>query len=182
MFFKIFSDFFKIGSFSIGGGLAMIPLIERDIVHKNQWITETEFDEMVIITQSVPGLFAVNIAILVGNKLKGIKGAIVAALACTLPSFLIILSIALFFSDFLEIEWVKNAFTAIRPLVVGLLLVPIYNAARKAKPTVGFWGIIILTLIAVVILHISPIWLLLVLGLFSIIQTYYIIKKKGGNK
>ncbi len=182
MYRKLFFEFAKIGTFSIGGGLAMIPLIEQAIVHKNQWITEEEFEEMMAITQSVPGLIAVNISILVGNKLKGVKGGIVSAIGSTLPSFLMILTIAIFFSNFLEVEWVKQAFTAIRPIVTGLILVPIYNAVSKNKPSLIFWTVIIASMLSISIFHISPIWILLFVALLGIFNTYLSLKNMGGHK
>ena len=94
---ELFSIFFKIGLFTIGGGYAMIPLIEEEVVKKHRWITHEEFADLLAIAQSLPGVFAVNMAIFIGNKLYGSKGSVCATLGSVLPSFLIILLIALFF-------------------------------------------------------------------------------------
>ena len=96
MYLTLFLNFVKIGMFTIGGGYAMIPLIEREIV-KRQWMTKEDFMQMFAITQSLPGVFAVNISIFVGYRLKGFWGSLVCALGTILPSFAIILIIALLF-------------------------------------------------------------------------------------
>ena len=109
--------------FTIGGGYAMIPLIEREIV-KRQWMTKEDFMQMFAITQSLPGVFAVNISIFVGYRLRGFWGSLVCALGTILPSFVIILIIALFFDKFQDNPYVIRIFNGIRPAVVALILVP----------------------------------------------------------
>ena len=89
----LFLTFFKIGALTFGGGWAMISLLEKDIVDKHKWLTKEEFVDLLAISQSLPGIMAVNVAISVGNKLTGLKGSIMAALGTILPSFLIILFI-----------------------------------------------------------------------------------------
>ena len=95
----LFMTFAKIGMFTIGGGYAMIPLIEREIV-KKRWMSKEDFMEMFALTQSLPGVFAVNISIFVGYKLHKVKGSLVCALATILPSFVIMMLIAMFFAHF----------------------------------------------------------------------------------
>ncbi len=97
IYFETFGIFFKIGAFTIGGGYAMVPLIENEIVTKRKWITQDDFINLLAISQSAPGILAVNISIFIGYKLKGIPGSIITALGTILPSFIIILAIALFF-------------------------------------------------------------------------------------
>ena len=101
---EAFSIFFKIGAFTIGGGYAMVPLIEDEIVTKRRWIAKEDFIDLLAIAQSAPGILAVNISIFIGYRLRGIRGSIVTALGTILPSFLIILAIALFFHF---IQWNK---------------------------------------------------------------------------
>ena len=95
-YWSLFSTFFKIGAFTFGGGWAMISIIEREIVDKHHWIERDDFLDLLAISQSLPGIFAVNIATAVGDKIRGGKGSVVSALGTTLPSFLIILAIAIF--------------------------------------------------------------------------------------
>ena len=131
-YLKLFLIFAKVGMFTIGGGYAMIPLIEREIVSRN-WLSREEFMEMFALTQSLPGIFAVNISIFVGYKLRKVWGSIVCALGTILPSFVIILLIALFFTRFQENEIVIRIFKGIRPAVVALILFPCLTAVRSLK-------------------------------------------------
>ena len=100
IYLESFGIFFKIGAFTIGGGYAMVPLIENEIVTKRKWIAQEDFIDLLAISQSAPGILAVNISIFIGYKLRGIRGSIVTALGTILPSFIIILAIALFFHSF----------------------------------------------------------------------------------
>ena len=99
-YWQIFISFFKIGSFTLGGGYAMIPLIQQEVVDKKGWLKESEFVEMMAIAQSAPGPIALNTAIFVGYKTRGIKGVIFSSLGTILPSFIVILLIAIIFTDF----------------------------------------------------------------------------------
>ena len=121
-YLKLFVTFAKIGMFTIGGGYAMIPLIEREIVNK-QWMNKEEFMEMFALTQSLPGVFAVNISI----------GSLVCALATILPSFVIMMLIAMFFAQFQDNEVMIRIFNGIRPAVVALILFPCISAVRALK-------------------------------------------------
>ena len=113
--------FAKIGMFTIGGGYAMIPLIEREIV-KKRWMSKEDFMEMFALTQSLPGVFAVNISIFVGYKLHKVKGSLVCALATILPSFVIMMLIAMFFALFQDNQVMIRIFNGIRPAVVALIV------------------------------------------------------------
>ena len=100
IYIEAFGIFFKIGAFTIGGGYAMVPLIENEIVTKRNWISKDDFIDLLAIAQSAPGILAVNISIFIGYKLRGIWGSLVTALGTVLPSFVIILAIAMFFHNF----------------------------------------------------------------------------------
>ena len=102
MYKKLFTTFFKIGAFTLGGGYAMIPIIEEEVVEKNRWIQKDEFLDLIAIAQSCPGVFAINIATFIGYKLRGNKGATCTSLGTALPSFLLILLIAMFFHQFMN--------------------------------------------------------------------------------
>ena len=99
-YLEIFTCFAKIGAFTIGGGYAMVPVIQKEVVDKKRWVDEQEFLDILAISQSAPGLLAVNISIFLGYKLKGVKGSIVATLGSITPPFLIILAIAMFFAGY----------------------------------------------------------------------------------
>jgi len=128
---QLFFTFTKIGAFTIGGGYAMLPLIQKEVVENKKWVEAKEFLDMVALSQSLPGIFAVNISILAGYKLKKNPGSVVAALGTILPSFLIILLIAVFFRQFNKNIHAVNAFKAIRPAVVALIAAPVFNTAKE---------------------------------------------------
>ena len=132
MYWTLFLTFVKIGTFTIGGGYAMLPLIQREVVDKG-WLSKEDFIDLFSVAQSLPGIFAVNISIFVGYKLKKVPGGIVCALGSILPSFFIILAIALFFTHVQDNVWVEKAFKGLRPAVVALmsykeLIIPIAAA------------------------------------------------------
>lgn len=135
IYIQLFATFFKIGAFTFGGGWAMISIIEKEIVDNHHWIEKDEFLDLLAIAQSLPGILAVNIATSVGDRIKGVKGSVVAALGTILPSFLIILAIAIFLTP----ETIKNSrvlssiFMGIRPAVVALIIAPVITTAKAAK-------------------------------------------------
>lgn len=168
-YYNLFKTFAKIGAFTIGGGYAMIPLIKAQVVDKHNWINEDEFMDYLAISQSAPGILAINISVFVGSKVKGKKGSAVAALGTALPSFVIILLIALFFENFKENDIVKRAFAGIRPAVVALIAVPLFSLSKSANLNRYTSIIPIVTVLLIVFVKISPIWIILsgaALGLF----------------
>ena len=160
MYWQLFLTFVKIGTFTIGGGYAMLPLIQREVVERH-WLTKEEFIDIFAVTQSLPGIFAVNIAIFVGFRLKKRLGALCCALGTILPSFLIILAIALFFTHARENIWIEKAFKGLRPAVVALIVVPCITTANSIKLTYN--QLIVPVVAALLIWHvgISPAWIIL---------------------
>ena len=132
MFFRLFWTFMKIGTFTLGGGYAMLPLIQREVVDRQGWIDEEEFLNMIALAQAAPGLIAVNSAIFIGWRIGGWRGVCGAVLGAVLPSFLIILAIAMVFSEWKEQPVVEAAFKGIRPAVVALIAAPLVKMARTA--------------------------------------------------
>lgn len=132
---RLFATFFKIGAFTFGGGWAMISIIEREVVTKYNWVRRDEFLDLLAVAQSIPGILAVNIAVVVGDNLRGRRGSIAAAAGTILPSFLIILCIALFLTpDLINGNPILSAvFKGIRPAVVALIVAPVISAAKAAK-------------------------------------------------
>ena len=146
--------------FTIGGGYAMLPLIEREVVDKG-WLSKEDFIDVFSVAQSLPGIFAVNISIFVGYKLKKVKGGIVCALGSVLPSFLIILLIALFFTHMQDNVWIEKAFKGLRPAVVALIAVPCLTTARSIKLN---HKLLIVPLAAALLIrlgNVSPVWIIL---------------------
>ncbi len=134
---RLFATFFKIGAFTFGGGWAMISIIEREIVDKYHWIDRNEFLDLLAVAQTLPGLLAVNSSVAVGDKLRGLKGSICSAAGTILPSFVIILLIAMFLTpDLITNDPVISAiFKGIRPVVVALIVAPVITSARSARLT-----------------------------------------------
>lgn len=132
-YLKSFLIFSRIGLFTIGGGYAMVPLIEAELVDKRRWITKEDFLDLMALAQTIPGIFAVNIAIFIGYKIHGFWGAFWMALGTILPSFVIMLLIALFFQQFQHIEAVERIFKGIRPAVVALIAAPTFKMAKSAR-------------------------------------------------
>lgn len=166
--FEIFITFFKIGAFTFGGGYAMIPLIEREVVHNKGWVSTTEIIDFFAICESIPGAIAINSATLIGYKTAGKKGALAAAAGVILPSFLTITIIAAFFTKFQDNPIVKAAFTGIRAAVVALIaLAAIKIGKASIKDITGF----IITLVAVILvafLNIHAIFVIIGGALFGL--------------
>lgn len=134
LLWPLFITFFKIGGFTFGGGWAMISIIKREIVEKHGWIEESEFLDLLALAQSMPGILAVNISVVVGDKLRELRGALAAAFGTILPCFLIILLIAVFLTpDLITGNPVVSAiFKGIRPAVVALIVAPVFTSAKAA--------------------------------------------------
>lgn len=161
---QLFLIFFKIGAFTIGGGYAMVPIIEDEIVTKKQWIKKEDFVDLLAIAQSAPGILAVNISIFIGYKLRGIKGAIITTLGTILPSFIIILLIAMFFQSFKNNIYVEKMFKAIRPAVVALIAAPAFSMAKTAKISKYNAWIPIVSALLIWLLGVSPVWIIAIAG------------------
>ena len=167
--FKLFTTFFRIGVFTFGGGYAMIPLIEKDIVERNRWIERKDFVDLLAVAQSAPGIFAVNIAVFIGYRLRGTRGSVAAAMGCVVPSVVIILLIALFFRQFRHIPVVNNIFMGLRPAVVALIAVPVFTVAKSAGIGWTTVWIPILSALLIVAFGVSPVYVIAVAALAGIL-------------
>ena len=157
----LFTTFFKIGLFTIGGGYAMIPIIEAEVVDRHKWVSKEEFLDLIAIAQSCPGVFAANISIFIGYKLRKVPGAVITCLGTCLPSVLIILALAMFFHTFQDNPVVASIFRGIRPAVVALIAVPTFNLAKSANITWSTCWIPIAGALAIWLLGVSPILIIL---------------------
>lgn len=182
LYWQLFTTFFKIGGFTFGGGWAMIPLIEREVVDKYRWIEKEEFLDELAVAQSLPGILAVNISVLVGNKLRGLKGSIVAATGSILPSFVVILLIAIFFSQIYNNPTVASIFKGIRPAVVALILAPVITTAQAAR--LNKWTILIPIIVALAIWMggVSPVLCIILGGGGGYLYYLYTQRNKRRNK
>ncbi|MDD3146974.1 MAG: chromate transporter [Candidatus Riflebacteria bacterium] len=166
---KLFLTFFKIGMFTLGGGYAMVPLIQREIVEKRQWIEEKEFYELLAMAQSSPGPVAVNASVFVGYKVGGVTGSIVATLGTTIPSFVIILIIAAWLVDYRSNPYVEAFFKGIRPAVVAMIAAPLYALSRAMN--IGTAGLCLAAAVALLVAFagISPAVLIAVVACASLL-------------
>lgn len=177
-FFQLFWTFLKIGLFTFGGGYAMLPLIQREIIGKPGWtVDKEEFVNMLTLAQSVPGPIALNISVAVGYKVRGYAGAVATALGVIVPSFVVILLIAILFADIRHNPFVEAAFKGMRPAVVALILVPVVALAKGMHWTM--YGVIAASAFAVWYWSVSPIWLLAVGAAAGITWALLIAKKSA---
>ena len=155
----------------------MIPLIERDVVERNRWVERGDFVDLLAVAQSAPGVFAVNISIFIGYRLRGVRGAFAAAVGNVLPSVVIILLIALFFNRFREYRIVNNVFMGVRPAVVALIAAPVFSVAKTAK--IGWTNvwIPILSALLIVAMGVSPVYIILLAAVGGFVWG----KIKGGR-
>ena len=158
---NLFRVFAKVGAFTIGGGYAMLPLIEEEMT-KRGWISAEDIQDIIVLAQSAPGILAVNMAIYTGHKVRGLKGSIVSSVGAVLPSLVIILLIAMFFTEFKENDIVRRIFQGVRPAAVALILVPAVRMARSGCKSWWTWAIAAASLLGVAFLKVSPIWIILV--------------------
>lgn len=166
--FKLFMTFFKIGAFTIGGGYAMLPLIQREIVETNEWLTSEEFMDILAIAEVTPGPVAVNTATYVGYKIKGFKGAIFCTLGTVLPSFTIILLVVKYFWRYRENPLVAKIFLGIRPAVAALIFSAVYKMGKNLQLNRNKIIISLLTVITIIVFDISPIIIILIAAFGSI--------------
>ncbi len=161
-------DFFltcnKIGAFTLGGGYAMIPIMEREFVDKKGWMDKQEFMDIMVVAQTTPGIFAIDMASHIGYKLRGVWGGIVGAVGIALPSILAILLIAIFFQAFKDNPYVGKFFRGVRPAVVALIASPCFTMAKTAKLSWRNIWIPIVCCALIALFGVSPILIIIAAG------------------
>lgn len=167
---EIFVTFFKIGCFTIGGGYAMIPVIQKEVVEDKKWISQNDFLDALAITNSLPGPLATNSATYVGYKLAGPLGSLTAVFATALPSFLIILIIALFFSTIRDNVVVQHIFSGIRPAVAGLMLYAVTNLSKFLGFKLFNIAIAVGVFIAITFFNIHPFLTIVIAGILGLLS------------
>lgn len=156
----MFGSFFKIGLFTFGGGYAMVPIIQREVIDRRGWVDRDEFVELLTLAQSAPGPIALNTSVFVGYKMRGYAGALAALLGVVVPAFTVILIVAIYFAQFRENVYVNAAFKGMRPAVVALIVSPIESLSRG----MGAWKYALAAAVALFVWWsgVSPIWLIIV--------------------
>lgn len=166
---ELFISIFKIGAFTFGGGYAMIPLIEEEVVKNKGWLSKEEFVDILVVSQSLPGAVAVNTSIFLGYKISGMLGAITALLAVVLPSFFIILLIAMFFIQFRSNYYVNAAFKGITAAVPILVLVGAVSLSKGLEKNIRTLITIIIALVALIFFDIHPVIVIIISGIYGAI-------------
>lgn len=166
----MFFSFFKIGAFTFGGGYAMIPIIEEEVVNSKKWVSKEDFSDLIAISQSFPGALAVNSCIFIGYKVSGFIGAILALLGVVLPSFLIILLVASFFLNFRSNPIIDKCFKGINAAVPVLVLIAVQSLSKSIdKKNITNWVILILTIILIGIFNVHPFIIIICSALYGAI-------------
>jgi len=160
-----FKTFFKIGAFTLSGGHAMIPILESEVVEKKKWMEKDQFLDLLTISQSCPGVFAINISIFIGYKLKKTRGALCTAIGAALPAFLVFLLVAMFFRKFMDVSWVAAMFNGIRPAVVALIAIPTFNLAKSANINLVNCWIPIASALLIWAMGMNPIYIIIAAGI-----------------
>jgi len=166
---NMFFTFFKIGSFTFGGGYAMIPLIETEVVTKKKWISKDDFLDIVVISQTFPGALVVNTSIFIGYRIGGLLGAIIGLLGVILPSFFIILCIAVFFIKFRDYYYVDLIFKGISAAVPMLILIAVVSLSKSLKINYVNLIIILVTIASITFFNVHPVLVILLSGLYGVI-------------
>ena len=182
---KLLITFLKIGTFTFGGGYAMIPAIRRETVDARHWVTEQEIADYIAICQSLPGAFAVNVAVAIGKKVKGVPGALIAVFGLIFPAFLSILIILLFLGRIEDNPYVQGAFRGIMAASVALILVTAYQLARSILKRFISYAVAAMAFILIILLDVNAIWAILIGGLTGFLEYLWRIrtvsKKKEGS-
>ena len=173
---KIFWSFLKIGAVTFGGGYAMIPLIQHEVIHRRRWIEERNFLDLLTLAQTAPGPIALNTAVFVGYKRCGYLGALSAIMGVILPSFLVILVVAIFFASIRDNAYVDAAFKGMRPAVVALIVAPIVGLTKGMR----WWLVAVALAVALVVWHfgISPVWFLIA----GAVAGACVVARRGGEQ
>ena len=166
---ELFISIFKIGAFTFGGGYAMIPLIEEEVVKNKKWLSKEEFVDILVVAQSLPGALAINTSIFLGYRISGIVGAITALMAVIIPSFFIILVIAVFFMKFRDNYYVNAAFQGITAAVPMLVLVGAISLSKGLPKNIRTIVTIIVGLLALIVFNIHPVIVIIISGVYGAI-------------
>ena len=174
---EIFVVFFKIGLFTIGGGYAMLPIIQKEVAETKGWMDDEEFLDAISLTNSLPGPLAINAATFVGYRVCKVKGALAAVLGAASPSVIIILAVAMVFSNLTEYPVVQHIFDGIRPAVVALILYAVIKLAKSAKITEYFnWIIALAALAAIAVFGLHPIVVVVAAALYGLFIRGTVVK------
>ncbi|MDD4376649.1 MAG: chromate transporter [Eubacteriales bacterium] len=182
MIFQLFWTFFKLGIFTIGGGMAMIPLMQGIVVDKKGWMTEEEIVDCIAVSQGLPGVIAINMATYIGRKKKGFTGAVVATFGVILPSFIIIILVVELLKGIGDNKYVEGALLGIKAAAAGLIAFSAYKVGRQVLTGKFQWIIAVSAFIAIIVFKINAVWVILSGIIAGIIYDKIKTKKTGGGE
>ena len=181
--FEIFCVFFKIGLFTIGGGYAMLPIIQKEVVEGKGWMTDEEFLDAISLTNSLPGPLATNSATFVGYRVARVPGSVAAVRGAATPSVIIILLIAMVFTNIIEYPVVQNIFNGVRPAVVALILYAVIKLAKSAKVGEYFnWLVALAGFAAIAVFGLHPIVVVVCAALYGIFVRNSVVKAMDARR
>ena len=169
LLWELYRTFFVIGALTFGGGYAMLPMLEREIVNKHKWGTQEELLNYFAIGQCTPGVIAVNTATFVGYKKKGVPGGIAATLGVITPSLIIITVIAMVLENFMDIVWVQHAFAGIRVAVCALILSSVVKLAKSNLKRPWHIALAVAGFVVVALFSLSPVYVVIACAVLSFI-------------
>lgn len=178
--FSLFFAFAKIGAMTFGGGAAMLPMLQRELVENRGWVTEEEIVDYYAVGQCTPGIIAINTATFVGYKKRGVLGSIFSTAGMVFPSLVIILLLAHLISAASSIAWVQHAFAGIRACVSVLVINSVINLAKKSVIDFATTAIFVLVFACSVIFDLSPVWYVLAAAAAGI-ALRAVSRRKGGQ-
>lgn len=158
---RLYWEFFKIGLFTIGGGMAMIPQLQQVAVNDKKWLSEEEMIDCIAISQALPGIIAINCATFVGMKQKGVLGAVAATLGVVTPSLVIIILAVTVLDSIGHNSYIQGAFTGVKAAVCGLILVTVVKLGRQILKTWFSWVLAVLSFVVIIVLGVNAIWAIL---------------------
>jgi len=175
--FILFITFFKIGAFTFGGGYAMIPLIQKEVVENKKWITDDDILEIIAIAESTPGPIAINSATFVGFRVCGLWGSFFATLGVVLPSFIIILIISFVLNEFQHITAVQYAFNGIRAGVLALLMKALWTMYKKCPKGIVSYIVMAAAFIITAFFDISALYVIIGCAVFGLVSSIIIARR-----
>ena len=168
-YLDLFGTFAMVGVMTFGGGMAMLPILQREVVEDRLWATEEELMDYYAIGQCTPGIIAVNTATFIGQKRKGTIGGIVATLGIVFPSLVIISILASLITNFSSVAWVQNAFAGIQVCVCVLIFNAVVKLLKKSVIDKRTFAIFLLVMVGSALLNLSPVWVVLLAALAGIV-------------
>ena len=181
IYLDLFLTFAKIGVCTFGGGMAMLPILQREVVEKKGWTTDEELNDYYAIGQCTPGIIAVNTATFIGCKNKGIPGGILATLGVVFPSVVIITLLAAFLRTFAEIPAVQHAMVGVNACVVALIANSVIKLGKSSVKDRVTAGIFLAALVLAFFVGVSPVWLVLAAGFAGYVARCLVRQSRGGD-